>query len=72
MTKKLITKTKYILSKNGESLLIRYLFTDQCDMPVRIFEFDIGHYEDILYQVNTSIYNLEIFNFYQFINILLF
>lgn len=54
MTKKLITKTKFLLSKSGESLMIRYLYTDQCDIPVRIFEFDIGHYQDILYQVNTS------------------
>jgi hypothetical protein len=54
MTKKLITKTKFLLSKSGESLLLRYLYTDQCDLPVRIFEFDNDHYQDILYQVNTS------------------
>ena len=55
--KKLVSKTKLIISKNGQSVLIRYLYTSQCDLPVRVFEFGLGHFEDILFQVNSGIYN---------------
>lgn len=54
LTKKILTKTKFLLSKSGESFIIRYLYTDYCHGPIRVFEFDVDHFENILFQINSG------------------